>query len=279
VAKSRVSRRDEVLTVTNHVGQGTDGGDDSDAAIVVSMRLRLAVLVSLVVVACGDEDPSSDSDGSSTTSAASTGMTTVADDSPGTSGGSTGGSSGETADGTGTTGGTTGATGTTGASESTGGSTGSTDGESSGSTDGTTGTTGATANIDYTAIAIPGGLDRVRINKANLDEDRCTWVVLVSPPIPGQYPGVTLPAAWSVESISINDVADACSSGNPAMFGSEAALDADGTLTFGDLGEVGIYPCTVDVDLTMDFQGILPGIPPMDDMVATSIPVLGVDGC
>ena len=256
------------------------GGDDTEGAIVVGMRVHLAVLVSLgSAVACGSGGSASDSDGSSTTSAPSTGMTTAADGGPGTNGGSSGGET-TAADGTDTTGlgGTAGATGSTGAGGTTGfgESTGSTDGESTGSTDGTT---GAAANIDYTAIAIPGGLDRVRINKTNLDEDRCTWMVLVSPAIPGQYPGVAVPAGWSVESISISDVAAACSSDNPAMFGSEPALDANGTVTYGALGGMGLYPCTVDVDLTADFQGLLPGVPPMDDMVATSIPVLGVGGC
>ena len=59
------------------------------------------------------------------------------------------------------------------------------------------------------------------------------------------------------------------------MFGSEAALDANGTVTFGMLGGTGVYPCTVDIDATFDFQGVLPGIPPTDAMVAVDIPVTG----
>lgn len=146
---------------------------------------------------------------------------------------------------------------------------------STGEPTGTGTSTGGQGNVVYSAIAIPGGLDRIRINKADLDNDRCTWVILVAPALPGSYPGLAVPAGWSVESVSINDVAVACNSDNPAMFGSEPALDANGTITFGMLGGGGIYPCMVDIDALFDFQGVLPMIPPMDDMLAVDIPVMG----
>lgn len=156
---------------------------------------------------------------------------------------------------------------------------GSTGRGTGGSSDGTGAppatTTGGPGNVVYSAIAVPGGLDRIRINKADLDNDRCTWVILVAPPTADMYPGMTIPAGWSVESIAINDVAVSCDAGNPAMFGSESALDANGSITFGMLGGGGLYPCMVDIDALFDFQGILPGIPPMDDMLAVDIPVMG----
>lgn len=161
------------------------------------------------------------------------------------------------------------------ASTSTGGTSTTDPGDSTGATEESTGTTGGQGNVVYSAIAIPGGLDRIRINKANLDDDRCTWVVLVAPDIPSTYPGLTVPAGWSVESVSINDVAVACDSDNPAMFGFEAALDANGSIEFGMLGGGGLYPCMVDIDATFDFQGMLPGIPPTDAMLAIDIPVTG----
>lgn len=156
------------------------------------------------------------------------------------------------------------------------GSSTSVDDSSTGSTGEPMGTTtGDPGNVVYSAIPLPGGLDRIRIHKADLDADRCTWIMLVYPGFAGPYPGVTVPAEWSVESITINDVAAACASDNPGMFGGEAAIDASGTVTFGMPGAGGLYPCTVDIDASFDFQGLLPGIPPMDDMVATDIPVTG----
>lgn len=191
--------------------------------------------------------------------------------------------------GTSSSGATTAADGTTTSTSSpeetssTGGSEGSSSessetgpGEGSSSTGPMVGTsTGDPGNVVYSAVALPGGLDRIRIHKADLDADRCTWVVLVAPPIAGPYPGMMVPAGWSVESISINDVAAACDADNPFMFGSEPALDANGTIGFGMLGGTGIYPCTVDIDAVFDFQGILPMIPPMDAMTAAAIPVTG----
>ena len=133
-------------------------------------------------------------------------------------------------------------------------------------------TSGAQGNVVYSAVALPGGLDRIRIFKRDLDNDRCTWVVLVSPAIAGMYPVMT-PGNWSVESISISDVGMACDSDNPAMFGSEPATAAVGDVMFGMMGAV--YPCEVDIDVTADFAGILPGIPAQDTLTAAAVPVTG----
>ncbi len=137
------------------------------------------------------------------------------------------------------------------------------------------GSTGDLGNGVYSAMAMPGALDRIRINKANLDDNRCTWIVLAAPPGPSFFPGITVPVGWSVESVFINDIAAACDSDNPVMFGSELAIDANGAVMFGMIGGTGIYPCTIDIDAVFDFQGILPGIPAMDAMVASDVPVMG----
>ena len=46
-----------------------------------------------------------------------------------------------------------------------------------------------------------------------------------------------------------------------------------GDVTFGMMGAV--YPCEVDIDVTADFAGVLPGIPPQDTLSAAMIPVTG----
>ena len=141
-------------------------------------------------------------------------------------------------------------------------------------TDGTTdtGSTGAQGTALYTAIALPGGLDRIRIFKHDLEADRCTWLVLVAPSLPDQF-AVTTPDGWSVESISISDVGAACNADDPGMFGAEAASSASGEITFGMLGAV--YPCQIGIDVTADFAGMLPGIPGQDALLAADVPVAG----
>jgi hypothetical protein len=135
--------------------------------------------------------------------------------------------------------------------------------------------TGAQGNVVYTAEAVIGALDRIRVFKEDLDEDRCTWLTLVAPAIAGQYE-VTTPEGWAVESIQASDVGDACGSRSPAMFGAEVATSAEGTVELGAVGPSGVYPCDVTVDVTANFAGILPGVPPVDVLDASAIPV---DGC
>jgi hypothetical protein len=168
-----------------------------------------------------------------------------------------------------------------GQSDTTGGggtSTGTTDPGGTSTTGDTTqgdagsGSTGAAGDVLYRAEALPGGLDRIRVFKEDLDADRCTWMVLVMPGGVSPY-AVMAPAGWAVESISASDAGAACNSDSPAMFGSEPAVAATGTVTFGLAGAV--YPCEIDVDVTADFAGVLPGIPPQDTLQSTSLPVSG----
>nr|MCH9686499.1 hypothetical protein [Deltaproteobacteria bacterium] len=74
---------------------------------------------------------------------------------------------------------------------------------------------------------------------------------------------------------TITDVAAACDSDNPSMFGGEGATGATGDVVFGMLGGTGVYPCTIDIDASLSFQGIAPGIPTDDVMVAAGVPVIG----
>ena len=132
--------------------------------------------------------------------------------------------------------------------------------------------TGASGEAEYRAVALVGALDRVRIFKHDLASDRCTTLTIVFPGSPGQYE-VDTPRGWSVEHVAISDVPDACVSGDPTVFDGEAATAATGTIEFGDVGVV--YPCLVSLDVDAAFAGRLPGIPPMDSLSATDIPVEG----
>ena len=125
---------------------------------------------------------------------------------------------------------------------------------------------------EYSAQALPGGLDRLRILKRDLVADRCMWIVLVAPKLMSIF-RIDTPKGWSVESVRITDGGPACDFDTPEMGGFEDATAASGTITFRMPGAV--YPCTVDIDASADFAGTLPGIPPTDTMTATGIPVAG----
>lgn len=200
-----------------------------------------------------DPDPSASSDPSSASSSAT--ITASTTDSTSTT-------ADETSD-------------TTGVSTASTDVTATTDGSTSeGSADRGEGPETGGDGVVYSARAIIGALDRVEIRKADYDNDLCMWVRIVWPSQVGSYPGVTTPTDWTVEQISINDVATACEQDNPGMFGAEAATGASGAITFGRLGQFN-YPCTIDVDVDAQFAGNLPDIPAQVSMTATEVPVDG----
>lgn len=232
---------------------------------MASRRHVLPVLGLFVHLGCGDDalpgcDPDATCQAPSTGGSGSDGDSTAGDDADATVA-STGGDSTGAGDHTtsGTSGGNTDATLATGASTSEGSE-----------------TTGTPDDADYRAVAIVGGLDRIRIFKHDLVADHCTWITLVAPSLPSRF-DVTTPEGWSVESIAISDMGDACDSDTPDMFGAETATSAMGAIEFGNPGVV--YPCLVSPDVEAAFAGVLPGIPPTDDVVASDIPVEGVEGC
>lgn len=233
-------------------------------------RWVVATAFGLAIAGCGDDVQPGDGGTTQGTmsGAASTG---VADDSA-SAGGDTDGPGADATDGGDASTDSASDASTTGATDTgAGSSTGAADSSSSESESGT----GAQGNVVYTAHALIGALDRIRVFKEDLDADRCTWIVLVSPAIGGTL-DVTTPEGWSVESIQASDVGAACGSRSPAMFGAESATSAEGSIELGAVGPSGVYPCEVTVDVTASFAGILPGVPPIDVLAAAGIPV---DGC
>lgn len=239
-----------------------------------------AVAVAVAIAGCGDDAvPGCDPDvpcaagtGTDSGSASGSGSATSSGDPDGTDS-ATGGVTITSAGDDSTAGGTS--DGTSEAGDTSQGSDTSEGGSDTASSSEGTESTGAQGNVVYTAEAVIGALDRIRVFKEDLDADRCTWITLVSPAIAEQYE-VTTPEGWAVESIQASDVGDACGSESPAMFGAEVATSAEGTVELGAAGPSGVYPCDVTVDVTASFAGILPGVPPVDVLDASAIPV---DGC
>jgi hypothetical protein len=128
--------------------------------------------------------------------------------------------------------------------------------------------------VQYRAVALIGGLNRVRVMKRNDDDDTCTYVSLVEPAFKGTFGDVDVTDPWGVEYAGITDSAAACDSDNPVMFGGSAATDGQGTVGLENVGMAAI-PCVVDIDVTFTFDDAIPALPEMDDMNATDIPVQG----
>lgn len=148
--------------------------------------------------------------------------------------------------------------------------------EDTGATDSTSSTsTGASSNVSVRAIALPGGLDRVRLFAADPDAGVCLFVTLVQPAVAGQLPDVATPPEWALESAVINDVPAACELDNAIMFGGDPAVAGTGTIAFGAFGG-GVFPCSLDIDATFDFEPTLPGVPVSYTLQVDDVPV---DGC
>lgn len=141
---------------------------------------------------------------------------------------------------------------------------------SAASTDTSTGSTTGGSPISYSAVAIIGGLDRVRIAKADHDADLCTLLSLVSPASMGPLT-ITTPEGWSVEFASISAGAAACGGQEPPQ--GVIATAGTGTVGFGELGVA--FPCSIDVDVQLEFPADMQ-VPTDDAMSAVAI---AVDGC
>jgi hypothetical protein len=126
--------------------------------------------------------------------------------------------------------------------------------------------------VVYSAIAVPGGLDRIRIFKSNFDDDLCTRLTLVWPSEGGAPWQVDTPPMWGVEGADLTEGAAGCEGPMPG-FG-EPATGATGSVTFGMMGQV--FPCEIDVDVTLDFAGAMAPLPMSDTMAAMGI---AVEGC
>ncbi|PRP93639.1 hypothetical protein [Enhygromyxa salina] len=147
------------------------------------------------------------------------------------------------------------------------GDTGDGDGDTGdGDGDGDTGDgDGDPGNVTYTAVAQPGGLDRVFIERHDEDTDTCTRVVLVSPALIQTF-NVQLPDNWSIESVTNNQPAD-CS----VLDFDEQIESGTGVIEFLDFDQFDIFPCTINVDVQFDVAGD----PPTLDFSVMNLAVMG----
>ncbi|HWB76021.1 MAG TPA: hypothetical protein VG755_13725 [Nannocystaceae bacterium] len=207
--------------------------------------LRRAFGIVALVIACGDDEGTATSVGTSPTTS------TTAD---GTSSSETGSASISS----------TTATVTSSESSSDGGSDPEpldTSGESSGSS----------GDAVYGAVAVIGALDRIRITKRDDAMGTCVFLTVVRPDGGGQY-DVTVTRPWQVESVGANDVPESCDSDNPPMSGFETATAAAGSIDLYDVGANG-WPCTIDIAVELAFMGMIPPVPMADTMQASGLAV------
>ncbi|MCA9715934.1 MAG: hypothetical protein H6713_14465 [Myxococcales bacterium] len=252
-------------------------------------------LASTLALACGDSGTSSSSD--SEASGTTAGSSDSTDPSAGSSGvtttdATTGGATTPTTDDA-TTDATsdpsdsstvTSATTTTDPSATDGATTspGTTDdpgttSETSDTSDSDTSDSGGQGDVEYFAFALIGALDRVVIRKADNDAGQCTELRMVYPGFAQPEFAVTAPGEWGVESGAIFDTLVDCLSAQPVGGGQgEWATSGAGEVSWPPLMPGDIYPCVLDVDVTLNFDQVMPWAPP-SSLLQTQ--ALAVSGC
>ncbi|MCB9701822.1 MAG: hypothetical protein H6711_08020 [Myxococcales bacterium] len=145
-----------------------------------------------------------------------------------------------------------------------------TDVTTGGDTDSTTGG-GA---VEYHAFVLIGGLDRVVVRKLDDDAGRCTELRLYSPVDVAMWPIMT-PKLWQVEAASISDQVAPCLTNDP-LDTPVWATNGAGVVDWPPLDPNMIFPCEIDVDVTLDFDDPQPWVPAADAMQVMG---LAVDGC
>lgn len=100
-----------------------------------------------------------------------------------------------------------------------------------------------------------GGSDTLSVFKADLENNRCTRVVLVSPHQNGPNVDVELPVSWGVSRMSFTQRAADCKFPFPsdARLINRPVASVTGRLGWDDSPTIGI-PCTLDVDITVTFS-------------------------
>jgi hypothetical protein len=215
--------------------------------------------------------------GETTTTASETGTTTGAttatSDTGTTTTDTTATASGTSATTTGTTTTSDTTTTTTDTGTTTTSDTGTTTSDTTTTTSYTT-TTSGQAGVEYVAVAMYGGLDRIFIRKADYDADLCLSLVVVWPAgMPVPFPDVTTPAQWAVETISVSQGTTGCLDpcaglGTPGEYADSASGYVD--FVFNTPGQ---FPETLDVSVSMTFPPVQVWVPASDSMHALDLPV------
>jgi hypothetical protein len=118
----------------------------------------------------------------------------------------------------------------------------------------------------FTAIALPGGLDRMVIIKSF--GDTCIGITVVNP---GQGGVLGLPPNWGLESASARQPAAACDPrfAGPVTDSFEATFVAGAATWQGSP-----FPAVIqNIDARLEFDGAPSWCPPSDDLRAADLPV------
>jgi hypothetical protein len=115
-------------------------------------------------------------------------------------------------------------------------------------TDTTDSTTGDPDNSVYSAVALPGGLDRVLITRVDPDAPSCSEMVLVLPGFDAY--SIDLPAMWAIEQIRVWDQLEC----DPGVTIDALGEDGFGTLEFLGTDAFDLYPCALAIDAEIELD-------------------------
>ncbi|WP_434423678.1 hypothetical protein [Nannocystis pusilla] len=132
-------------------------------------------------------------------------------------------------------------------------------------------TTGEPGSLEFAAIYLPGGLDRVVVRKADHDADLCTSVVFAWP-LGNDDPGLMLPPQWGFESAEIAQGAADCLEFTGPLADAVAAETAGG---WGEWPALPACPGALAIDMAFTFAQVHPWVPAQALVQAADLPIAG----
>lgn len=127
----------------------------------------------------------------------------------------------------------------------------------------------------YSAVAEPGGLDHLFIQKKDTVRNFCFKVHLVHPSA-AMSPSFSIPQPWGPAQAFMMPDANACDGPSPVS-AAYAAKDVTGKVTFGQVvSDSTPYPKTVSIEATLFFAGGPPSLGSQEIMSAIDVPVTGI---
>ena len=128
----------------------------------------------------------------------------------------------------------------------------------------------------YAAHALPGGLDHIVISKKDAKQNACIRLQLDYPSDASQY-AIQSPGQWSVSTILLTANAADCDDITMQPTGAKAwAKSASGSIGWA-ISKGMLYPCDVNIDVSLTLDAPPPGIAKNQVMKAQMISVKG--GC
>jgi len=132
------------------------------------------------------------------------------------------------------------------------------------------------ADGDYTSFAWPGGLDHVVIAKKDTKQNVCLRIQIDYPNDFPLFP-LTMPSQWGASQISLSNNAADCDDLKKPPTGAQAwAKAATGSISWPPSKGM-LYPCKIDMDVSITVDFPPPGVQANQEMKAQMIHVEG--GC